>query len=400
MPLKTLTQEEVRTAMLAAQGLLHPAEAPATKEDILPFIQRMAYLQIDTIHAVHRSHYLVLWSRLGEYDPTWLDEIHREGQLFEYYAHALCYLPIEDYPIFRGRILYDERVGKNWQGWADANPEIIEYVRSVVKEKGPICSSDFNTPTIPTGWGKLKQEKFALQRMFAAGEMMIPYRVNFRRYYDLRERILPGWDDANALDAKAAHEALILKAVRALGIAREDWVPPYYYLPKTGIQELLRDLAAQGKIIPVAIEGWEQAAYFHTDQTPLLEAIARGDLTPSHTTFLSPFDPLISDRDRTRALFNFDYKMEAFTPAKDRQYGYFSLPILYKGRVVGRLDPKAHRKRKLMEIKNLCLEQGVIIDKYLINALKTTLETFAKWHGMKELRITSTHPSELGEVLL
>ncbi|MEA3326897.1 MAG: crosslink repair DNA glycosylase YcaQ family protein [Chloroflexota bacterium] len=398
--MKTLTQEEVRTAMLAAQGLLHPAEAPATKEDILPFIQRMAYLQIDTIHAVHRSHYLVLWSRLGEYDPTWLDEIHQEGQLFEYYAHALCYLPIEDYLIFRGRILHDERIGNKWQKWEAAYPEVIEHVRSVVKENGPVCSSDFNTPTVQTGWGSIKQEKFALQRMFATGEMMIPFRVNFRRYYDFRERVLPSWDDADALNAKAALEALILKAVRALGVAREDWVPPYYFLPKTGVPELLRDLAAQGKIYPVTIEGWEQAAYINPEQMPLLETITRGDLTPSHITFLSPFDPLISDRNRTRALFNFDYKMEAFTPAKDRQYGYFCLPILYKGRLVGRLDPKAHRKRELMEIKNLYLEQGVTIDKDLINALKATLKAFAEWHGMNELLISAAHPSELGEVLL
>ena len=399
-PLITLTQDCVRLVSLAAQDLLHPPTAPAAKCDLLPLIHRLAYLQIDTIHAVRRSQYLVLWSRLGDYNPAWLDEIHQEGHLFEYYAHALCYLPGEDYPIFRGRMLYDERVGKYWQGWADANPEVIEQVRSVVMENGPICSSDFNTPTVPTGWGRIKQEKFALQRMFATGEMMVPFRVNFRRYYDLRKRVLPNWDDADALDAKAALEALILKAVYALGVAREDWVAPYYFLPKTDVLEILRHLAAQGKIKPVTIEGWKQPTYVHKDQISLLEAITRGDFPPSHITFLSPFDPLISDRDRTRALFNFDYKMEAFTPARDRQYGYFCLPILYKGWLVGRLDPKAHRKRKLMEIKNLYLEQGVTIDDDLIIGLKTTLKAFAEWHGMKELQISAAHPSELGEALL
>ena len=121
---------------------------------------------------------------------------------------------------------------------------------------------------------------------------------------------------------------------------------------------------------------------------------------PSHITFLSPFDPLVSDRDRTRAVFDFDYKMEAFTPAKDRQYGYFCLPILYKDRLIGRLDPKAHRKSKLLEIKNLYLEQGIMIDSDLVNALKTTLAAFANWHGMKNLQITATHPPELRGVLL
>jgi len=396
----TLTQKEVRAAILAAQGLLSPPVTPAIKEDILPLIQQMAYLQIDTIHTVHRSQYLVLWSRLGDYNPAWLNEIHQEGHLFEYYAHALCYLPIEDYPIFRGRILHDARVGNNWQEWESAYPEIVEHVRLVVREKGPVCSSDFSSPTIPTGWGNVKQEKLALQRMFATGELMIPFRVNFRRYYDFRERILSTWDDADALDAKAALEAIILKAVRALGVAREDWVPPYYFLPKTGVPEILRNLAAQGKINAITIEGWEQAAYVHKEQMPLIKSIAKGGRFPSHMTLLSPFDPLISDRDRTRTLFNFNYKMEAFTPAKDRQYGYFCLPILYKDRLIGRLDPKAHRKSKLLEIKNLYLEKSVSIDSDLVNALKTTLAAFAKWHGMKNLQITATHPPELREVLL
>jgi len=397
--LKTLTQDNVRAVMLAAQGLLHPPAATTKKEDILPLIRRMAYLQIDTIHAVHRSQHLVLWSRLGDFDPDWLYELHREGHLFEYYAHALCYLPVEDFPIFRGRMLNDPRVGNNWGEWGDKNPEVIEYVRSIVKEKGPVCSSDFNTPTIPTGWGDLKMEKFALQRMFATGELMVAYRKKFRRYYDFRERILPDWDDAEAFDAKAALEAIVLKAVRALGVAREDCVAPYYFLLKTGISELLRDLAEQGKISPIEIEGWEQPAYCHSDQISLVESAIRGELIPSHVTLLSPFDPLISDRDRNRALFNFEYKMEAFTPAKDRQYGYFCLPILYKDRLVGRLDPKAHRKSKLMEIKNIYLEEGVTVTPELVDALKTTLDAFTKWHGMKELQITATQPLGLREAL-
>ena len=398
--MKTLSQEDVRTAMLAAQGLLHPPATPATKTDILPLIQRMAYLQIDTIHAVRRSQYLVLWSRLGDYIPAWLNEIHQEGHLFEYYAHALCYLPIKDYPIFRGRILHDDRIGNNWQKWGEAYPEVIKRVRSMVKENGPVCSSNFNSPTISTGWGNVKQEKLALQRMFATGELMIPFRVKFRRYYDLRERVLPNWDDKEALEERHALESLILKAVRALGVAREDWVASYYFLPKTGLAELMRNLASQGKLIGITIDGWEQAAYVHKEQMPLIKSIVKGERPPSHMTFLSPFDPLISDRDRTRTLFNFDYKMEAYTPAKDRQYGYFCLPILYKDRLIGRLDPKAHRKIKLLEIKNIYLEQGVMIDSDLVNALKATLSAFAKWHGMKNLQLTATHPPELREVLL
>ena len=142
--MKPITQDSVRLAMLAAQGLTNPPARTAGPEDLLPTIRRMQYLQIDTIQAVRRSQHLVLWSRLGDFDPAWLDDLHRSGALFEYYAHALCYLPIEDYPLFRGRMLYDDRVGDNWHKWAAENQAVIQRVREVVAARGPVCSSDFD----------------------------------------------------------------------------------------------------------------------------------------------------------------------------------------------------------------------------------------------------------------
>ena len=154
--------------MLAAQGLLSPPESPAEKSDVIPTVRRMGYLQIDTIHAVRRSHHLVLWSRLGNtYNPDWLDEHHADGHLFETFAHALCYLPIEDYPVFRGMMLYDDRTGNHWKDWANAHPDIVARVRANINEKGALCSSDFESQTIPTGWGDVKAEKLALSRLFS-----------------------------------------------------------------------------------------------------------------------------------------------------------------------------------------------------------------------------------------
>jgi len=399
--LKTLSIEAVRVAMLAAQGLLSPPKLPITKENVLPTIQRMAYLQIDTIHAVRRSHHLVLWSRLGNYyDPVWLGKIHAKGHLFEYYAHALCYLPIEDYPVFRGMMLYDDRTGNHWGEWAASHPEVVQRVRNIIKASGAVCSSDFESETISTGWGNVKEEKLALSRLFSAGELMVPYRENFHRYYDLRERVLPDWDDEHALDFDSARKALILKTVSALGVARQDWVAPYYYFPKTGLPEILTELIEEGQLDQVRVEDWALPAYVHVDQRDLVEEAAKGALIPSYTTLLSPFDPLVSDRDRDRALFDFDYKMESFTPVKDRQYGYFCLPILHNGRLVGRLDPKAHRKQKQMEIKNIYLEEGVSLDDTLVQSLKETLADFTAWHGMEKLNITASDPPELREALL
>lgn len=386
--------------MLAAQSLLSRPQEAATKETLLPMVQRMGYLQIDTIQAVMRSQYLVLWSRLGSYEPEWLDAIHKNGALFEYYAHALCYLPIDDYPIYRGMMLYDDGTGNNWKHWGDQHLDVIERVREIVEKTGPISSADFDSPTFSTGWGDVKQEKMALNRLFATGDLMVSHRERFRRYFDLRERILPDWRDEDALDVDSAHKALLLKAVRALGIAREDWVAPYFFFPKTGVSEILFELWEKGFLDRVLINGWDQPAYIHPDNLALIEEALHGGLTPTHTTLLSPFDPLVSDRERTRQLFNFDYKMESFTPAKDRQFGYFCLPILHHGRLIGRLDPKAHRREKRMEIKNIYLEPGIELTQELADEMKTTLENFTYWHGMEELDVRATTPSELQKALL
>jgi uncharacterized protein YcaQ len=359
----------------------------------------MGYLQIDTIQAVRRSQYLVLWSRLGDYDPAWLDALHADGRLFEYYAHALCYLPIEDYPVFRGLILHDDHTGNGWGEWAEAHQDIIQHVRSVIQDRGPVCSSDFDSATISTGWGDVKQERLALSRMFATGDLMVTHRSGFQRYFDLRERVLPNWDDALAFDRASAYRSLILKAVKALGVASKDWIAPYYYLKKTGLTELLDELAAQGQLEQVRVEGWDLPAYIHPDNLDMVQSTAHGELNPTHTTLLSPFDPLVSDRERALSIFGFNYRLESYTPAKNRQYGYFCLPILHKGTLVGRLDPKAHRREKRMEIKNIILEPGIPIDDELADALKETLAEFSQWHGMTTCEIVETNPPALLEAL-
>lgn len=394
-----MTPEAVRLVMLAAQGLLTPPSTTATKADLLPVIRRMGYLQIDTIHVVQRSQNLVLWSRLGDYDPDWLDEVHAAGQLFEYYAHALCYIPTEYYPTFRGRGLHDKRVGRYWRGWAEKHQELLARVLEEVRENGPLSSMDFESERIETGWGGVKNERLALDRLMVTGELMVSHRENFRRYFDLRERVLPEWDDADAQDLETVRDELALMAVRALGAARVEWVANYYYLLKTGMAKRLERLTAEGRLDRVEVEAWDQPVYIHPDRLALAEQALAGELTANYTTLLSPFDPLISDRDRALALFNFDYRLESYTPAKDRQYGFFCLPILHQGRLVGRLDPKAHRKQKRMEVKALYLEPEVTLNDELLAGLKQTLDQFTAWHGLDTLEITEANPADLLEVL-
>lgn len=399
MTLTQLTPEAVRLVMLAAQGLLTPPAVPAAKQDLLPAIRRMGYLQIDTIQVVQRSQNLVLWSRLGDYDPAWLDEVHAEGQLFEYFAHALCCLPIEDYPIFRARGMHDERIARYSRGWAEKNPEVLARVLEAVRANGPVSSLDFESQTISNGWGDVKHERIALDRLVVTGDLMVIRRENFRRCYDLRERVLPEWDDADAPDLETVRNELALTAVRALGAAQAAWVADYYYLRKTGMEQRLAGLADSGQLRRFEVAGWDQPVYVHPKNLARAEQAAAGQLTATHTTLLSPFDPLVSDRARALELFDFDYRLESYTPAKDRKYGFFCLPILHRERLVGRLDAKAHRKQKRMEVKALYLEPDVPLGDDLIASLKRTLDQFTAWHGMETLEISAADPAGLLEAL-
>jgi hypothetical protein len=276
----------------------------------------------------------------------------------------------------------------------------MERVRSHLRENGAVRSIEFeNQQRPPGGWWNWKDEKNALEALLLTGEAMIARRQNFQRVYDLRERVLPGWDDADTPSTETLHRTLTLRAVRALGVALPAWVPDYFRQPKRGILQRLEALAAEGLLLRVAVEGLEEPAYIHPERYNLIEEAASGGLEPTLTTLLSPFDPLVWDRQRARDLFDFDYMIECYTPAAKRRYGYFSLPILHRGRLVGRLDPKAHRAGGVFEIKALHLEAGVPVSEELIADLATALHRLANWHGTPELVVRRSDPPEVAALL-
>ena len=389
-----------RALLLAAQGLSSPPERPATKEDVLGAVRRMGVLQIDSIAVVARSPYLVLWSRLGSYEPRWLDELLAEGVLFEYWAHAACFIPIEDYGLYRRFMLEGEEKAR---AWFSAHPEEIGRVLARLREGGEVRSAEFaRADGRAGGWWEWKPEKRALEHLFSAGELMISRRdPNFHRVYDLRERVLeralPGWEDALAPSSEEVQRTLALGAVRALGVAVARWVPDYFRMPKKGIASLLEELAGEGALLHARIE--DEPAYVHPDNAELAEAAISGELRPSLTTLLSPFDPVIWDRTRALDLFGFEYRIEVYTPAARRRYGYYSLPILHRGALVGRLDAKAHRKQGLLEVRALHLEPGAQAAKDLLVGIAGALRGCADWHGTPEIVVRRSDPAALVEPL-
>jgi uncharacterized protein YcaQ len=243
-----------------------------------------------------------------------------------------------------------------------------------------------------------------LEQLFNAGALMIARREGFQRVYDLRERVLPDWDDAHALAPEEARRTLALKAVRALGIARAKWLAGstgYFgnYVRTQDIRAILKEATRSGEVLAVTVEGSSEPAYIHRDNGPWMEQAAEGALDSTMTTLLSPFDPVVSNRARARELFGFDYQIETYTPAERRRYGYFSLPILHRGHLVGRLDAKAHRRDGLFEVKTLHLEEDVTVTDTLLSELAATLTACARWHKTPEIAIRHSAPSHFGPAL-
>lgn len=397
-----LTLSSARALHLAAQGLLTTPKKAASKDDLLASIRQMAALQIDTINVVARSPYLVLWSRLGDFPHSWLDELLAEGKLFEYWSHEACFLPIEDYALYRHQMISPQGLGWKYNHrWLSENRTQVEQVRQHIMQHGASRSADFERKDGKSGgWWEWKPEKRSLEVLFTMGEVMVARRHNFQRVYDLRERVHPGWNDKrDLLPQLECRREQVLLAVKALGIAKASWIADYFRMGKLDAKIHPAALAQQGLLTPVKVDGWDQDAYVHPSQADLLDQALAGQLSASATRLLSPFDPVVWDRKRAVELFDFEYKLECYTPAPKRQFGYFSLPILRRGAIIGRLDAKAHRKEGIFEVKSLHLEPTVRLSQSLANDVAKAISSLAKWHQTSEIHVKSVGSTELSNLL-
>lgn len=398
MSIPSLNLKQARLINLEAQGLLTPPSSPATKSDVLCAIQCIGSLQIDTIHVVARSPYFVLFSRVGNYQPGWLDELQAERSILEQWAHEASYVPMEDYPLHRQRTLEGLRRAY-FHGWAVENWDKVNTVLDAVCSNGEVRSADFKTEKRPGGWWNWKFEKAALEYWFNEGKLLVVRRENFQRVYDLHERVLPDWDDSKLPSVNDAYCELILKTVRALGVARPAWIADYFRINKKTVANLLPGLVSSGQLCEVAVEGWAEPALFLPEKESILRAALDGALIATYTTLLSPFDPLVWDRARTRQLFNFVFTIQCYLPAEKRTYGYFPLPILHNGEIIGRLDAKAHRKEGLFEVKSIYFEKNVRLGDDMVTALANAVFACAAWHQTPHVVLTRCDPPEHESVL-
>jgi hypothetical protein len=389
-----LSRAEAQGIAITAQALDRQPSA-ATKADVLALVRQLGCIQIDTIHVVARSAYLVLWSRLGEYEPRWLDELlYPDRCVFEYWAHAASIIPIEHWPLFRSKMLKFAHDDTGWWSrWQVEHTDVLNHVRDEIRTRGPLGAADFAAPPDhhSGGWWDWKPAKQALDALWTAGELMIERRVNFHRRYELRERLID-WDDSMLPDEHERRYRLAELALRAMGVATMRQLADYFRQRQTGLNDTLEALVAAGEAERVQVADWSAPAYVHRSAW---QTHTTGPATLERTTLLSPFDNLIWDRERTRALWNFDYTLECYVPGPKRRYGYFTLLILHHGVLVGRLDPKAERKAGVFRVKALYLEPDVTLDPLLVQGIAQALRGCAQWHRTPEVVVERTEPDAL-----
>jgi uncharacterized protein YcaQ len=420
-----LTLQQARCLQLAAQGLLQLPVRVATRGSLRACIEQMGLLQIDTIHVVARSPYLVLFSRLGAYPQSWLDEALAKGEVFETWAHEACFAPNADLQAHR---LYNREARKHWglvsaqKSHAQQRAE-LDKLLAHIRDNGPVKTSDFErTEGAGSAWWGWKDEKRWLEALFASGDLMVARREKFQRVYDLAERVAPQllhFDSpvayayaasANQTPASAActgevqaiaqvRQLFIEKSVAALGITQARWVHDYYRSKPRLKDADLDSLGERGALLRMRVDGWDAPAYVHASQAALLKKALAGKLLPTHTALLSPFDPIVWDRERALSMFDFDYRLECYTPEAKRVHGYFVLPILCRGELIGRLDAKAHRAHGVFEVKALHAQSGLAWTASQITDVAQAIQRCANWHATPEVTINQTRPAKLAAAL-
>ena len=387
-----LTQSEARKLFLKQQGLLRDNEFGRGKNATNRVIQRLSYVQIDTISVIRRAHEHVLYNRVANYNPKHLEKLVQEREIFEYWSHAAAFLPFKD---FR----YSLPVMKGFRNARQCDNKIKSEVLARIRAEGPLQSRDFEDTSSKKrgGWWEWKPSKRVLEHLFFSGELMVTRRERFQKVFDLTENVLPSSISTTEPTLTEWTRFIVLSMVHALGIATEYDVgyarPTIRRLSKITLKDPLKAtisaLVAEGELLKVNVQG--RACYTTEKILGLLPVRS----TRQSVRLLSPFDNLVINRRRTRELFDFEYLLECYLPAAKRKYGYFSLPLLYGHSLIGRLDAKAHRKHRQLQVNNLMLESHVRIDDRLIQALVKGIVKFAKDHECDSFSFHSSIPKIL-----
>lgn len=367
--------------------------APELQSHSVPeVVQRLGYVQIDTISVIERAHHHVLWTRLPTYEASQLERAQSpERQVLEYWAHAAAYLPMEDYRFCLPRMAaFRRRRG----AWLRAHRTLMQHVVQRIHTEGPLRAADFEAePGHRAGpWWDWKPAKLALEYLFHTGRLLVTYRRGFQKYFDLAERVLPSHLNTTRPTPLAYGRHLVRRTLECHGLAtaREmTYQKPY---ARTAVRQAVPAMTAQGVLLPVTVESLPEVYLVQPGHLEQALSTPSGSMPPTTSVrFLSPFDNLVIQRRRLQQLFGFHYQIECYVPAARRQYGYFCLPILWGERFVGRVDPKAHRSTRRLEVVSLSVDSAVQGNTDFWAAFASALQTFATFNGCTS--VTWSHPA-------
>ena len=386
-----LSAAEARRLALRSLGFGAKRPARAGAAPVRATVRRLSALQIDSVNVLARAHYLPTFSRYGPYPTAALDHMaHNTRELFEYWAHAACFLPVDLYPLMRWRM---ENQRAMWAGVSTKEQQFMDAVCNEVAERGPISAGGLSMGGKSTGpWWGWSKGKIAIELLFRQGRVAVAGRRNFERLYDIPERVFPPeLLRGEPIAAAEAKKALIVRAARAMGVGTARDIAQYFHIdawwdrrwangrrPASDTGALVDELVDEGRLERATVEGWKQPAF--------IAAGARIPRSVDVRAIVSPFDPLLWERKWAKAVFDFDYQIEIYVPGPKRIYGYYVLPFLLGDRFAARVDLKADRKTSTMMVHGAYVESGFDAGP-VAAALADELRSMAAWLSLEKFAV-------------
>lgn len=380
----TLSFDQARKLVLLSQQI-PPVKRKGTAIDAsLSAIEHLGYIQIDTISVVQRAHHHTLWARNPKYQAPHLDQLLADKKVFEYWSHAAAYLPMRD---FRFSLIRKHAIASGVQNhWFEKDEKLMNSILKRIEDEGPLMAKDFeNTDKKRRDWSS-KPAKRALENLFMQGDLMIPRRNNFHKVYDLTERVIPRDVDVSMPTEEEYIRFLIVRYLEANGLGLASEMAYLLKNTKALVERYLKEMHFSGELLQIKVG--ETNYYALPNALDLLNK----PLSRSKLKILSPFDNLLIQRKRVQSLFDYDYQIECYVPEVKRKFGYFSLPILWDGKLVARMDCKADRKTSILHINHLALETRLKPGEKFALALNKELESFMEFNNCGQIHFHKVSP--------
>lgn len=375
-----LSAQDARTLSLRQLGV-----DSVQDKTVLDVVNRLGLLQIDSVNVFERAHYMPLFSRLGNYPKSELDNLMGgfHPTLIEYWAHEASIIPLANWPLYRWRMdAYRDRYENKW-GMQAKDHKLVEQIRTQLKTNGPMSTNQFETEANQRkgtwwGWSELKS---ALEYMFLVGDLVSGGRDSFKRLYALPDQVLPQHILDHLPDEAEAKEQLMLQAATAFGVATYRDLCDWHRMKPINHKQILQNLLDKGLVEEVKVEGWLEPGYV-AKGVQLDNLATKG----ARTTILSPFDPVCWNRDRIERMWGYNYRIEIYTPEPKRIFGYYTLPILHDRKLVGRIDLKSDRKPGSLLAKASWHEENLKDREVqsLAKAMTKHLKEVQTWQGLSE----------------